>query len=1189
MAAAKEYVHLHLHTHYSFLDGMCQVGPLTKRAGELGYKAMAITDHGNMCGAMDFYTAMSGAGIKPIIGFESYVAVGSRFGRSEKENHHLVLLASNLAGYHNLCRLCSAGYTEGFYYKPRIDKELIKANAEGLIALSGCLGGEIPSLIAAGKLDEAERVAREYQEIFGKDNFFLEIQNNKMPEQIAILKPMRELSQKTGIPLVATSDVHYIKPEHAKIQDIMLCINTVSKYADEKRFRMESDDFYLKSPEEMYAAFPDFPDAVERTVEIASRCNFDVHDLADDGHGNKLKFHLPTIKYDDDDRPPAEIFEAKCMAGLRERYPEELTDEVIAEYEKAKGAPGYAPRNPGEVIMARYEKEKNVILKMGFPSYFLMVYEIVNFAKSNGIPVGPGRGSAAGSIVAYALRITDLDPIKYKLLFERFLNEGRNEMPDIDLDFEVTRRGEIPAFIKRRFGPSHCAQIITFGKISVKSAVKDVGRVLDIPLSEVNAIGKLIPDDANKPEKGETTVDAALRLAPDLKERYDKDATVKEIFDIARELDGVIRQTGIHAAGVLVADRPLIDTYGPLYKSPKQSDEEIAFQYDMKKVEKIGLCKVDVLGLETLTLIQRATENIVKNGGPQIDMNKLEPFDDEVFAMLARGDCKGVFQFEGDGFRRLLMKMKPDRFEDLIAGVAMYRPGPLNCGMVDRYIDCKHGRAKPNYPHPMIGEILEETYGEVLYQEQVQALALRLAHFTLSEGDLMRRAMGKKIKAIMDEYKDKFVKQAHDTVGEEIAAQVFDQVEQFAAYGFNKSHSACYAFVSYQTAWLKCHYPCEYMAALLTINRGSTDKVVMYTENAEEMGIKVLPPDVNESGAYFTVTPDKNIRYGLTAIKGVGDAAIEGMEQERAKGGLFKSLFDFCERVDLRAINKGTIEAMIKAGAFDSLGGHRAQYVAALEKAIQNGQAEQKNRASGQESLFGGDDEEVEIPLPDVPEWEEPVKLQFEKEVLGFYASNHPLSHYSGLIKTFGNANTASIKTLRDKSHVTIGGMIGKVMKKIDKNDRQWAIVTLEDLHGTVDVLVFAKSYEEFAPLLTPDALVFVSGEVSTSRDPENPSIMMGKHDRVTLMDNATAEMAKSATIALTPADMTPKNLSILKELVEGHGGSVPLFLRLELPGRDAVLVRADKDFSIAPTPQFCEAVKTRLGDDRLSFSARAG
>lgn len=1155
-----EYVHLHLHTHYSVLDGVCQVPPLMARAKELGYKSLAITDHGAMYGCMDFYKAAESKGIKPIIGFEAYVAPGSRF---EKQAHgikdaayHLVLLAKNKQGYLNLSKLCTAGFMEGFYYRPRIDKEILKEHSEGLIALSGCLSGEVSRNLLNGNVEEAEQAALEYREIMGEGNFYLEVQNNGLEDQIRIIEPMADLSARTGIPIVATSDVHYILPEHAKVQEVMICINTGKKLTDENRMQMESDEFYLKSPEQMYLTFKGHEDWCARSVEIAEKCNFDLEELHYDERGVKQKFHLPTME-PGDGKTTNELFEEECIKGLKFRYARDGGD------------------LPPEVV-DRYNKEKKVILEMGFPSYFLMVAEIVNFAKDNGIPVGPGRGSAAGSIVAYAMRITDLDPLKYDLLFERFLNEGRNEMPDIDIDFDVERRGEVVQFIKDHFGHEHCSQIVTFGKISAKSAIRDVGRVMDIPLHEVNTIAKMIPDGV-KGKGGKTSIEMAMDENPDLRDVYNKDPLIQEVLDMAGELDGVIRQTGIHAAGVLVGDRPLAEFYGPLAKR----GEDVTFQYDMKKVELLGLCKVDVLGLETLTLIRKAVDIIKRSTGDEVDIESIPIDDAPTFKMLSRGDSKGVFQFESDGFRALLTKMKPDRFEDLVAGVAMYRPGPLGCGMVDRYIDCKHKRAEPNYLHPLLEGILGETHGEVLYQEQVQALALQLAHFTLSEGDLMRRAMGKKIKEIMDEYKGKFVKQAHDTVGEEIAAKIFDQVEQFAAYGFNKSHSACYAFIAYQTAWLKAHYPVEYMAALLTTNRGNTEKVVQYTEDARHNGIDVLPPDINESGAYFTVTADKNIRYGLSAIKGVGDKAVEAMEKERAENGSFGSLYDFCERVDLHMLNKGAIEALIKAGAFDSMGAFRSQYAAALEAAVSSGQSAQKAKNSGQCSLFGGMEEEIQPELPRMPEWEDNLKLQMEKEVLGIYVSSHPLASFAPQIKMFSNARVDKLTEINDGTIITIGGLIASVNVRTDKKDRRYAQLMLEDLDGSVRVMVFSKQFEEFKEMLIEDEVVFLQGKLDRSRD--EPTIIC---DKIIPVAEAASELAGKAVISLEAGSFSDEELGKLQDLIGAHKGEVQLYFNVKTTRNKTVTLRAAQGYRVKPTEHFNKDIEALLGEGHVHYVA---
>lgn len=1155
---APDYVHLHLHTHYSVLDGVCQIPPLMARAKELAFRSLAITDHGVMYGAIDFYLAAEKAGIKPILGFEAYVAPGSRF---EREAHgikdaayHLVLLAKNYKGYLNLSKLCTAGFLEGFYYRPRVDKELLREHAEGVIALSGCLSGEVSRHTLHDRLDEAEAAARAYREIFGEENFFLEIQDNGLPEQRKIIEPMAALSKKTGIPLVATSDVHYILPEHADVQDMMICINTAKQLDDPNRMKMDSDQFFLRSAEQMRLVFKGYEHACDQTLAIAERCNVELP-LSRNFTNPEEKFHLPVI-VPPQGGTPEEYLHELCMKGLVERYGDPLAPDVLA----------------------RYEKEKRIIIQMGFPSYFLMVWEIVNFARTNGIPVGPGRGSAAGSIIAYALRITDLDPLKYSLLFERFLNEGRNEMPDIDLDFDKERRQEVVDFIVNHYGRDQCAQIITFGKISAKSAVRDVGRVLAVPLNEVDVIAKMIPDML-KPKGGKTTIEIAMAENPDLAQIYKGDAGVRRLLDFAGHLDGVIRQTGIHAAGVLVADKPLATTYGPLAKR----GDDITFQYDMKKVEELGLCKVDVLGLETLTLLRKAVDIVRESTGVEVDLSNLPMKDADTFAMLTRGDAKGVFQFESEGFRELLVKLRPDRFEDLIAAVAMYRPGPLGCGMVDDYINCKHGRQDPAYIHPMIEPILCETFGLILYQEQVQALAAELAHFNLSEGDLMRRAMGKKIQAIMDEYKEKFVRQAHDTIGEENAAKVFEQIEYFAGYGFNKSHSACYALIAYQTAYLKAHYPKEYMAALMTTNRGDAKKIVEYKADAEKMGIRVLAPDVNESGAYFRVI-DGDIRFGLSAIKGVGDRAVEGIEAERTANGRFRSLFDFCERVDMHLIKKNTMEALIKAGAFDGFGGHRAQYVAALESALAAGSSAQKARSTGQNSLFGMIEDAIEEPpLPQVPAWDDQMMLQFEKDVLGFYISSHPLARFDDKLRAFANATTARLPEMDHECSVTIGGQLSAVNLRMDKKNRRYAQLVVEDMEGSVRVMVFSSIYEDVKEFLIPDSIVFVLGKLDRSQ--KDPSILA---DRIIPMEKAEAELSKFAIISVEAAGLQEAWLDPLRDLVKAHRGEVPLFFNVKAHNRKHVLIRAGGAYRVRPTEHLTKDIEALMGEGHIRYTARA-
>lgn len=1144
---AQDFVHLHLHSHYSILDGVCKIDPLVTRASELGFREMALTDHGSMYGAVEFYNKAAKAKVKPIIGFEAYVAPGSRHDRDSKgikdASYHLTLLAKNFTGYQNLSRLCSIGYLEGFYYRPRVDKEVLREHSEGIIALSGCLSGEVSRNCLNERVDEAEAAAREYREIFGEENFFLEIMRNGLEEQEKVLPRIESISKKTGIPLVATSDVHYLLPEHAKVQEVMICINTRKTLADSKRMKMSTDDFYLKSPEQMYLAFKGYEDACERTVEIASRCN-----MRFEGEYELGRFHLPLLPVPDG-MTPEQYMDKLCLEGLRERYGDPLPDAVVQ----------------------RYNEEKRVIVKMGFPSYFLMVWEICNFARNSNIAIGP-RGSAAGSIVAYALKISDLDPLKYGLLFERFLNEGRNEMPDIDLDIDKERRQEVVDHIIETYGRDHCAQIVTFGKILAKSAVRDAGRVLGMPIHEVDTIAKMVPDNV-KGKNGKSSLQMALELSPELKEQYDSRPEVNELIDIADSLDGVIRHTGIHAAGVLVSDKPITD-YGPLAKR----DEDITTQYDMKILEQMGLCKVDCLGLETLTLLRRAVENVEKNTGEKLDLDHLALTDEATYELFQRGDTKGIFQFESDGMRRMLVQLKPDRIEDLIAAAAMYRPGPLQ--FIDTYIRCKHGEEEPKYLHPMMKPLLEETHGLIIYQEQVQALALELAGFSLSEGDKMRRAVGKKKRDLMEEYRGKFIDGAKSKVGEDTAEKIYEKIQFFAEYGFNKSHAACYAVVAYKTAYLKRHYPREYMAALLTVNRGVTNKVVEYIDDAKRMGITVLPPDVNESETYFTVVGD-NIRFGLAAVKGVGDRAVDGMVAERQENGPFRDLHDFCERVDLRLLNKSAIEAMIKAGAFDSLGGKRAQYVAALESALNAGSAAQKAKATGQLGLFAGGDEQPAPELPDVPEWPDKELLMLEKSVLGFYVSSHPLSEHIDQIRAFARTSVGQLETLRDRSVVCLGGLINEVRLFTDKNERRFARLSVEDMDGTVQVVVFASVYEKVKDILAADRIVLIKGKLD--RGGNEPSILA---DEVIPLEEVEAKMTRSAVIRLDASEFREDQLGGLTDLLRTHRGEVPLIFSIRTPNRRRVSVRAGREYWVRPSKHLTNDVARFLGERRLVYSS---
>ncbi|MDR3077603.1 MAG: DNA polymerase III subunit alpha [Planctomycetota bacterium] len=1137
------FAHLHVHSHYSPLDGIVTPDRLLARAKELGQDAMAITDHGVMYGAVDFYAAAKKIGVKPLIGFEAYVAPGDRREKSpatEYAYNHLTLLARNFEGYQNLSRLCSEGFLSGFYRYPRIDKEILKQWSGGVACLSGCLRGEIPQLILSGKPEEAEKAARWYRDIFGDGNFFLEIMQNGLDDQKRLLDPMRELSRRTGIPLVATADSHYLLPEDMAIQDIMICITTGKLLTDEKRMRAEAG-CHLKSADEMLAALPGFEDAVENTRRVADICGLEL----------PLKgFHLPRLEIPDG-LAAEEYLSRICLEGLRQRYGDPLPPEV----------------------RERFDHELSVITKMGFPDYFLIVWDVVNFARSHGIPVGPGRGSAAGSIISYGLGITSLDPLRYGLFFERFLNEGRNEMPDIDLDFDKERRQEVVAHIIEKHGARHCAKIITFGCLSLKSGIRDVGRVMGVPLARTDRLAKLVPD-VFKPDKSRTPLQSALSSIPELRAEYESDPETRRLLDAVGQLDGAMRNTGVHAAGVVVADRDITD-YGPL----ACRDGETTTQYEMKSLEKFGLCKIDVLGLETLSLLKNTVDLIEKTRGVKLDIDR-PPLDDRpTYDMLSRGDAKGVFQCESEGFRQLLSQLKPDVFEDLIAAVAIYRPGPLQ--FLNNFVNRKHKREGITYLHPRMEPILRETYGLILYQEQVQALAQDLAHFSLSEGDLMRRAMGKKDAKIMAAYRDKFISQAGADIGREVAEKAYDQIEVFAGYGFNKSHSACYALIAYQTAYLKCHYPKEFMAATLTVSRGTTDDVVLYMGDAADMGIHTCPVDINHSEAFFSVEGN-DIRFGMAAVKGVGDQAALAVEEERKRGGPFKDLFDFAGRIDSKTINKGAAEALIKSGAMDCFNCPRSRLVAGLESAMKAGAAEQKARASGQLGLFGAST--AIIPpsvLPSVPDWTEQQKLQFEKAALGFYLTSHPLAEHSEKLAAFATASLADLERMDNGATAILGGLISKISIKNDKKGRRFASLDFEDMEGKARCMVFASVYEEIREKLAEDRVVFLKAKVDKSRD--QPSLLV---DDAIPLEEAEEKLAEKAFLRLRAEELEPDGgdrLPRLRDIVSRYPGEVSLFFNLDSPeGR--VDIRAGQRFRIRPSREAVESINALFGPGTLTL-----
>ncbi|ORJ59077.1 DNA polymerase III subunit alpha [Geothermobacter hydrogeniphilus] len=1151
------FVHLHLHSQYSLLDGAIKIGDLVQRARDLKMPAIAVTDHGNMHAAVEFYLKANDAGIKPIIGSELYVAPESRFKKtdargSSEASYHLVLLCQNQVGYRNLCKLVSAANLEGFYYKPRIDWELLRDHNEGLIALTACLGGEIPTLITLDRLDEARQRAAQMAEIFDDNRFFLELQENFIPEQEPVNNGLKQIARDLDLPLVATNDCHYLTREQAHAHEVLLCIQTGKTMDDPKRMRFSNDEFYVKTPEEMAALFKDQPEALANTVRIAERCN--------------IEFDFNTYHFPQYEKPADKSLDDVLAEMSREGLEARLVDirklrDLSAEDEKA--------------YQDRLQRELDCIKQMGFPGYFLIVADFINWAKDHDIPVGPGRGSAAGSLVAFAIRITDIDPMPYNLLFERFLNPERISMPDIDVDFCIYGREEVIDYVRRKYGEPNVAQIITFGTMAAKGVIRDVGRALGMTYGEVDRIAKLIPGVLN------ITLKEAMQQEPKLAELQQSDPKLKELMRVALALEGLTRHASTHAAGVVVTPKPLSD-YLPLYKDQKSGGQ--VTQYAMSYVEKIGLVKFDFLGLKTLTVIDNAVRLIRNGADPDFDLRLVTDDDPQTYELLSRAETTGVFQLESSGMKEYLVKLKPNCFEDLIAMVALYRPGPLGSGMVDSFIKRKHGQEEFDYPFPQLEPILKDTYGVIVYQEQVMLIAQVLANYSLGGADLLRRAMGKKKPEEMAKQKEIFLAGARENkLDAKKAEAVFDLMEKFAAYGFNKSHSAAYALVAYHTAYLKAHYPVEFMAALLTEDMENTDKVIKNINEVRSMGIEVLPPDINASERSFTVH-DGQIRFGLGAVKGAGSAAIEAIQQAREEGA-FASLSDFCERVDLRRVNKKVVEALVKCGAFDSLGGHRAQFFDALEEAMEIGSKVQREREIGQESLFGS--EEIISTqngngygkLPDVPEWEEKVKLNFEKESLGFYISGHPLARHKEAIKRFATVDTASIAECSDKEEVRLCGIVSGIKELTTKKGDRMAFVTFEDLNGFVETVIFPETYAACRELLQGDDALLVSGTVDVGE--ESNKLMV---NQVQNLAEVQSSQTRRVHFRLSTPGLDETMLRRLKEIIERHRGECRVLLHMVIPDRSETLLSLPENLKVAASDQMMDDAEKLFGYNVVTF-----
>ena len=1154
------FVHLHVHTQYSLLDGAIRVGDLVERAKKYRMPAMAITDHGNMFGALEFYTKAHAAGVKPIIGCEVYVAPGSRHDKSGASSSgdasgHLVLLCKNRVGYRNLCRLVSTAYQDGFYYRPRIDWDLLSDNNEGLIALTACLGGEIPNLICRGRMDHARQRAEEMSRVFDNNRLYLELQENFLAEQEVANKGLIEIGKQLGLPLVATNDCHYLTRDDAFAHEVLLCIQTGKTMDDPNRMRFANEEFYVKTPDEMGELFKALPEAVSNSVEIAERCNLEL-----DVSGKN--YHFPSLALGDA-QTPSQALEQQSFEGLEQR---------IAEIRKVR--PDFSADDHA-AYKARLEQELKIINQMGFPDYFLIVADFINWAKNHDIPVGPGRGSAAGSLVAYALRITDIDPKPYHLLFERFLNPERISMPDIDVDFCINGREDVINYVRDKYGKDNVAQIITFGSMLARAVIRDVGRGMGMPYGEVDTIAKLIPNPVGK----KVTLKDAQKQEPRLRELIEKDARVKKLFKVAMSLEGLTRHASTHAAGVVVTPEPLTN-YLPLYVDPKSHGQ--VTQFDMGYVEKIGLVKFDFLGLKTLTVIDK-TVKLIRVKNPEFDLGLIPQDDEQTFQLLSCGETTGVFQLESSGMKEYLIKLKPSCFEDLIAMVALYRPGPLGSGMVDSFIKRKHGVEEFGYDFPELEPILKDTYGVIVYQEQVMQIAQVLGNYSLGSADLLRRAMGKKKPEEMAKQKKNFLDGAKGNKLETKKAEaVFDQMEKFAEYGFNKSHSAAYAYIAYQTAYLKAHYPVEFMAALLTEDMENTEKVIKNINEIRNMGIAILPPDINASCRNFTVH-EKDIRFGLGAVKGVGGAAVEAIVEARQEGP-FSSLHDFCERVDLRRVNKRVVEALVKCGAFDSLQHKRAQFMAAIEEAMEYGQKLQREKESGQESLFGTDqivtqNGQMYGELPDLEEWPENVLLTNEKEAIGFYITGHPLARHSDAIKRFSTCDTAGLMERADKEEVSVCGIVtGIKLLNTRKGDRM-AFVTLEDLSGFVEMVVFPETYTEAAELLNSEEALLVKGTVDVGEDACKILV-----NEVLSLKDVQERLTRMVHFRLTTPGLEERQLRSLREIMTRYHGDCEALIHLVVPNRSETVISLPEDLRLQASDQMMDDVEKLFGYNVVTF-----
>jgi DNA polymerase-3 subunit alpha len=1157
-----EFVHLHVHSEYSLLDGAAQLEKLVDKAKELKFPAIALTDHGNLFGAIDFYLAAQKAGVKPILGCELYVAPGGRKERGSQDGgyegaNHLTVLVRNRTGYQNLVKLVSRAFLEGFYYKPRVDRELLAQHADGLLVLSGCLNSEVSRMLSAGDAVRARETAGWYQEVFGKDHYFMEVQAHGIAEQERVMAETLRIAKSIGAPVVGTNDSHYLENGHSRAHEALLCIQTGTNLQDTGRFRFSTQEFYIKSAEEMARVFAELPEACSNTLAVAERCNLTLE---------FNQFHLPRYVVPSEHTLDSYLHEL-AHAGLKRRY----------------GA------NPGDAIETRLAHELAVIEKMGFAGYFLVVWDFIRYAREQGIAVGPGRGSSAGSLTAYCLAITNVDPIRYGLLFERFLNPERISMPDMDIDFSDDRRDEVIRYVAERYGRDRVAHIITFGTLGAKAAIRDVGRVLGMAYGDVDRIAKLVP---NFPLN--ITLDDAYQKSLPLAEAVRSQPNVKEMWEIARTLEGCTRHASVHASAVVISDEPL-EEYIPLYKDPKRP--ELITGFAMGPIEKLGLLKMDFLGLRTLTVLANTVALIKESRGLELDLERLPLDDKKTYEMLSEAKTFGVFQLESSGMRDALRGLRPEQLEDLIAMVSLYRPGPME--LIPDFIQRKHGRSKITYEHPAMEKFTRETYGIMVYQEQIMQIASEMAGFTMGEADILRRAMGKKDRELMAKQREKFIggcRERNTTPAK--AERVWELMEKFAGYGFNKSHAAAYGLVAYQTAYFKANYPVEFMAALLTSEMGDTDKIVKYIEECRAMGIQVVPPDVNVSAVQFSVAGD-TVRFGLAAIKNVGEAAMQSILKSRSGEGTFKTLEDFCARVDLRLVNRRVVESLIKAGAFDSLGLTRAHLLATTDVALESGQRQQRDRAEGQGSFFemipASAPARSSAPAEVTPEWETDQRLAFEKEVLGFYISGHPLARYRGVVEPLGVTTSGDLAAKGHGSRVLLFGHATGLKETSTKGGNRMAFFTLEDMDGTVEVTVFPEPFKSAAACLRSSEAVLVRGRVD---DGDKGRVVLAEDVR--LLEQALADSANrprngggapepnACRIRFTPGEDPSVALAAVRQLCGEHPGRVPVFLHLVIGGQE-IVVRT-RGLSVDGSRELVAEGETVLGPGSVSvdYAGRA-